>query len=740
MTMEGLTTGIETLASGILSAGIQALVMSLAIFLVERIYRKAPPLLMHWLWFLVILRLALPFNPPLPEQFENMLSRRAATVIDSIRGRSIEMAGISTTGDSAPEKNVESLAKSPENTVEEKPLYLPSRRLISDFWALTTILLALITLLRIGSARRLIRHCSPVYDRELNRLLTSLRIRLGLNRDVSLYTIEDKFLDVPAVSGIQEPIVIVPAGMLKSWKTDELAPILLHELAHIRRNDLVINAFQIAVQIFHAFNPAAWYANMRIRDCREELCDDIAVSTLDRNRKIYSSSILRVMERISGRPALCGLCIAVAGRKSRVVRRIERIMSGEYRIVAKLPLFSSLLLALIIMMGAVLSFAASSLDDKSQMPFSKDIPFSATILHEIDETLFIPHTYPVDTDPLQELQYMISLGETPVSNLQILAIADKDLYIRKTTEVLAQTIGSKTNMAPSIVIAEKFSAKRAEHAPLVIMDAAMLTTTPTNGNELRRYLEKGGFLYADVVNDAISFVLVEKWLLGTLRKILGPYAEIKPIDTDHPLFFSYYSFLDGAPNGSSMHRSQVPLYGAWLDGRLCAVITCRGLLKKWRTSNGQGAQVKFGVNLFVHALFQKDGMLYRHMFSPDSETDTVQSNGHTRRGSTIVIQTPSPIVKGSIRVSLGEKTLYVNRDYIANYDKKEILLLAPEALKPGADITIRYDEATENGKSLDIILFEKSKERAGNGSGKGQTIIPMTARVGFENGQRLYMF
>ena len=59
---------------------------------------------------------------------------------------------------------------------------------------------------------------------------------------------------------------------------DQIESILLHELAHIRRHDYLVNMVQTFAEGFLFYHPAVWWISGRIRVEREHCCDDLAVA------------------------------------------------------------------------------------------------------------------------------------------------------------------------------------------------------------------------------------------------------------------------------------------------------------------------------------------------------------------------------------------------------------------------------------------------------------------------------
>jgi len=79
--------------------------------------------------------------------------------------------------------------------------------------------------------------------------------------------------DVLATFGAMNPTVLLPATA-RSWSSERLHVVLLHELAHIKRADWPAQLFAEAVRALHWFNPLFWLACARLRDECERACDD----------------------------------------------------------------------------------------------------------------------------------------------------------------------------------------------------------------------------------------------------------------------------------------------------------------------------------------------------------------------------------------------------------------------------------------------------------------------------------
>ena len=69
----------------------------------------------------------------------------------------------------------------------------------------------------------------------------------------------------------------MPVEAMVGLPLDQLQSLLAHELAHIRRNDYLVNILQSLAEAMLFYHPAVWWVSGQIRAERELCCDDLAV-------------------------------------------------------------------------------------------------------------------------------------------------------------------------------------------------------------------------------------------------------------------------------------------------------------------------------------------------------------------------------------------------------------------------------------------------------------------------------
>ncbi len=138
----------------------------------------------------------------------------------------------------------------------------------------------------------------------MQEAIARLARRLAVTRPVRI--LESACVQVPAVIGWLRPTILLPASAATGLTCEQLEAILAHELAHIRRDDYLVNLFQAVIETLLFYHPAVWWVSHRIRVEREHCCDDMAVEFC-RSRLVFSKALTALEET---RPAPPRLAVA----------------------------------------------------------------------------------------------------------------------------------------------------------------------------------------------------------------------------------------------------------------------------------------------------------------------------------------------------------------------------------------------------------------------------------------------
>ncbi len=147
--------------------------------------------------------------------------------------------------------------------------------------------------------------------------------KLQIRKAVKL--LQSGYIKMPVVVGHLKPIILIPAGILASLPAEQVEAILLHELAHIRRNDYFVNFLQNIAETVFFFNPGLLWISSILREERENCCDDIALAQTQ-NKVGFVQALISFKEH-----EMYGSSYAVAfpGKRNYLLRRVSRIMSNK---------------------------------------------------------------------------------------------------------------------------------------------------------------------------------------------------------------------------------------------------------------------------------------------------------------------------------------------------------------------------------------------------------------------------
>ena len=108
----------------------------------------------------------------------------------------------------------------------------------------------------------------------------------------------------PFVCGMYRPVLVLPHSLTKSLHKTQLRQVLLHELAHVKRRDLLWSWLPEITRIFYFFHPVVYYVNYRIRLERELSCDQLAMARSGASAADYADTLVKVVTHSSEPAAL----------------------------------------------------------------------------------------------------------------------------------------------------------------------------------------------------------------------------------------------------------------------------------------------------------------------------------------------------------------------------------------------------------------------------------------------------
>ncbi|HEX2722541.1 MAG TPA: M56 family metallopeptidase [Gemmatimonadaceae bacterium] len=173
--------------------------------------------------------------------------------------------------------------------------------------------------------RRIVRNAHPLDTADWLTPLYEVSDRLELDELPTLLGSTDA--KMPFACGFVKPTIVLPADC-ESWSADRRHAVLLHELAHVKRRDLVGHTLGRIACAIYWFHPLVWTAAKQLRSESERACDDLALSCGARASD-YAEHLLDIVTSVrhDSTPAVA---LAMARRKE-FEGRMLAILDPELR-------------------------------------------------------------------------------------------------------------------------------------------------------------------------------------------------------------------------------------------------------------------------------------------------------------------------------------------------------------------------------------------------------------------------
>ncbi|MEM6319495.1 MAG: M56 family metallopeptidase [Bacteroidota bacterium] len=211
--------------------------------------------------------------------------------------------------------------------------------------------------------------------------IAQFKQQLGIQKDVRVYL--SNYCKEPITFGHFKPVVLLPISLVTGFDAKAIETILLHELAHIKRHDYLVNLFQSVVEIILFYHPLVWWLSNDIRKHREHCCDDLVLS-MGNNRTTYVETLTALQWRKIGAPKY-QLSLSAMGQERQFSTRIKRMFGVEERPISFRQLMGAFVL-LLIPAASVVAYQYYDLDrffnKKEGTELSSDITKKVILLDE----------------------------------------------------------------------------------------------------------------------------------------------------------------------------------------------------------------------------------------------------------------------------------------------------------------------------------------------------------------------
>lgn len=155
---------------------------------------------------------------------------------------------------------------------------------------------------------------------EWRMFVNKIAVQMDIRKKVQIWISE--FVSSPVTIGFLKPIILVPLAAINHLTAPQLEAVLLHELAHIRRLDYLVNLLINFIHTILYFNPFAKAFVKIVEREREKSCDEMVLQFQYDSHEYATALFTLEKTNIENRQ----LVIGASGKKNDLLQRVELIM------------------------------------------------------------------------------------------------------------------------------------------------------------------------------------------------------------------------------------------------------------------------------------------------------------------------------------------------------------------------------------------------------------------------------
>lgn len=289
----------------------------------------------------------------------------------------------------------------------------PILPLLSLGWFVGVLLLSLRFMIQMLAVRRLHRsadyqiasHVQQLFAAQCQRLRITSQVRLALSTRIS----------TPVSLGTCKPLILLPLSSVTGLHPDQLEAILLHELAHIKRHDYLVNIVQTWLETLFFYHPAIWWLGREIRQLRELCCDDVVLQS--QHPLLYAQALHR-LEALRHHP------LTLSARGGQLMQRIRRLLGQPQQATPRCLtglLSLALVTALIVLTGFYNAVNAQAILEDIQ-----DSIALRQVYHNAPRMLWLTAKNEFTPDNLENLNGSIIIEERQGKSIQRVSLYGQD--------------------------------------------------------------------------------------------------------------------------------------------------------------------------------------------------------------------------------------------------------------------------------------------------------------------------
>jgi len=331
--MIGLADLSDAWAAAVCRASWQGGLAAVVVWSVCRLVPSMPARFQAWLWRLVVLKFAVafvwsaPIGVPLLAPLEPMPAESSVLL--------------------TPDRTVVGI----DPVIRDGPsVSVMPRVVVFLAWSAVVGWQAVRILSACRAAHRLRRSCRPTEKPELLRQAAATGVEFDCRKPPAV--LETDGDGSPMLIGFLRPAVVFPTATLNRLDGLERAMVIGHELAHLRRGDLIWGLAAAVVRAVFFFHPLVWLSERRLRSTQEIAADELASLRLNQAPAAYAALLVSVVGKLGPGRSLPTMSVGAAGSLQALKQRLSAmrfLKPLSHRVVAAY----GLALAVVAVVGVV---------------------------------------------------------------------------------------------------------------------------------------------------------------------------------------------------------------------------------------------------------------------------------------------------------------------------------------------------------------------------------------------------
>ncbi|OAA84052.1 M56 family metallopeptidase [Clostridium ljungdahlii] len=312
---------MSTLMKAIFIASLNGSILVILILLIKNLLKERLKAEFHYiLWFLLIIKLIMPYGP------ESNLS--IFNIYNSVSGKKSTVSSkyylkTSDTFKNKSEDTTSSDNLSKNKNIERLNKKINYKSILFYIWILGMVFFIANTLYEIKKIQFIKKNAISNKDSTFNNILNNCLNIMNISKSVSLMYPYKSIS--PCLCGLIKSTIFIPQNIIQNISEDEFKHIIIHELCHLKRKDLLINWIIIILNIVYWFNPIIRYGFYKMKQDCEISCDAYALRYLGIDGNInYGNTIIKILQLENNPPSLI-TSAPMAVNNSEIKRRITMI-------------------------------------------------------------------------------------------------------------------------------------------------------------------------------------------------------------------------------------------------------------------------------------------------------------------------------------------------------------------------------------------------------------------------------